>query len=822
MPNPFAVMKPSVNAFSAIKGSNPFAAINNTRTDEPEDKQSMFWDVIDVISRPQRAVTTGIKNVLDEDNNTTLLGGLRDGITGKSKQGTGDILEDLGWNPDTTAGKVAKGITSFAGDVALDPLTYVPGGVLTKIPGAGKALSKARNIPGIKQTLDKGADLFGFKPSNIDSNVWDTLKEAEGLGRGKVNSSNLNLINMGKEIGPDINSITKSGDSLDDIIPSIERYKEGSLEGAKGDLASKVLGKQQDIKSRYEALGGKAIDDGEIRHMAHILNNTDNTKSFEGSKLFSSASKSDLQRQVMNYHDEVTGELIHAGKKAKDLNLKKTDDGVYVDSQGKRLIEKQSDVSQSNLFEKDPLKVIATMERRMGRKEGGAEFMKHVAKLGEDVPTASHSVQASDSLLGGKYFEPAVAERIEKTFKAFTTDEPTNEIMKLFDKVQGAWKTSATVVNIPFHTRNAVSNIWQNYLGGLGPNSIKHYSRAIKDMVKMQKTGKADHIKEFMDQGLINPGFVGGLGLDAEKTLKELTNPSKNPFSRIANKLGGGGQFIENASKLAHYYYKRSKGLDPQKAAASVKTHLFDYEDLAPFEKNVMKRIFPFYTWSRKNLPLQLQKLATEPGKFANLGKVKENIEQFADPVNTEFMNDKVSDRSLIQIPGNEEEGGQHLAAEGFIPSVDINKLKDPASLALEMLSPLIKTPMELTTNKNLYFDSPISKFEGDTTAFWKDLLGDNAPAIDKKTAHILRSIRPLNDIERVFGEREGDRDLMSKILGYLSGAKVRANNPEDDRYWSNYDKKQNINKIKQALKKNNTPSERKSLLETLQQLQRG
>ena len=822
MPNPFAAIKPTSNPFTAMKTGNPFAAMSNVRTEEPEDKQSAFWDVVDFISRPQRAITSGIKNIVDDDKDTTLFGGIKEGLTGESKSGVGDIFSELGWNPDSTVGKVAKGVTSFAGDVALDPLSYIPLGVLTKIPGAAKALNKGRNLPGIKQALDKGADLFGYRPSNIDSNVWDTLKEGEGLARGKVNQSNLNLINMGKELGPDINKITKSGDNVDDIVSSIERYKEADLAGTKGDLASKVLGKQQDIKSRYESLGGKAIDDGEIRHMAHILKNVDDGKAFEGSKMFSSASKSDLSRQVMNFHDEATGELVHAGNKAKNLSLKQIDDNLYQDKNGRKFLAKQSDVSQSNLFETDPLKVIATMERRMGRKEGGVEYMKHVAQLGSDVPTATHTVQASDQLLKGKYFEPAVAERIEKTFKAFTTDEPTNEIMKLFDSVQGAWKTSATVVNIPFHTRNAVSNLWQNYLGGLGVNSAKHYDRAIKDMVKFKKTGSAKHMQEFMDQGLINPGFVGGLGLDAEKTLKELTKPSKNPFSRIANTLGGGGQFIENASKLAHYYYKRSKGLDPQKAAASVKAHLFDYEDLAPFEKNVMKRIFPFYTWSRKNLPLQLQKLATEPGKFANLGKAKENIEQFADPVDTKYMNDKIVDRSLVQIPGNEEEGGQHLAAEGFIPSVDINKLKNPAGLAMEMLSPLIKTPMELVTNKNLYFDAPISKFEGDTTAFWKDLLKENAPAIDKKTAHVLRSIRPLNDIERVFGEREEDRPLLDKILGYLSGAKVRANNPEDDRYWSNYNKRQNINKIKQALKKNITPSERESLLETLLQLQRG
>jgi hypothetical protein len=61
-------------------------------------------------------------------------------------------------------------------------------------------------------------------------------------------------------------------------------------------------------------------------------------------------------------------------------------------------------------------------------------------------------------------------------------------------------------------------------------------------------------------------------------------------------------------------------------AAKHVKKHLFDYTELTPFERTVMKRIFPFYTWMRKNIPLQLESIVKHPQKFARLADVERDL----------------------------------------------------------------------------------------------------------------------------------------------------------------------------------------------------
>ena len=59
-----------------------------------------------------------------------------------------------------------------------------------------------------------------------------------------------------------------------------------------------------------------------------------------------------------------------------------------------------------------------------------------------------------------------------------------------------------------------------------------------------------------------------------------------------------------------------------QGAADVVDKLLFDYSDVTKFETQVMKRIFPFYTWLRKNIPLQLELLAEKPQRYARLNRI--------------------------------------------------------------------------------------------------------------------------------------------------------------------------------------------------------
>src|SRR3990167_5934575 len=89
-----------------------------------------------------------------------------------------------------------------------------------------------------------------------------------------------------------------------------------------------------------------------------------------------------------------------------------------------------------------------------------------------------------------------------------------------------------------------------------------------------------------------------------------------SPAGRLMRAPREIGRFIENNARIAHFADRIAKGDGMLDASLSVKKHLFNYNELTPFERKVMVRVIPFYRFISNNLPLQLQFAAKQPGKF--------------------------------------------------------------------------------------------------------------------------------------------------------------------------------------------------------------
>jgi len=98
-------------------------------------------------------------------------------------------------------------------------------------------------------------------------------------------------------------------------------------------------------------------------------------------------------------------------------------------------------------------------------------------------------------------------------------------------------------------------------------------------------------------------GGIGALASPAAAAAVFATKVGGEGFFQIA---GGIGQAVEQQARLANYLAARKAGMSAFEAAALVNKTLFDYGDLTDFERHVMRRGFPFYTWTSKNL-LELQ-----------------------------------------------------------------------------------------------------------------------------------------------------------------------------------------------------------------------
>jgi len=234
-------------------------------------------------------------------------------------------------------------------------------------------------------------------------------------------------------------------------------------------------------------------------------------------------------------------------------------------------------------------------------------------------------------------------------------------------------------------------------------------------------------------------------------------------------------------------------------AAASVKKYLFDYEDLTPFERDVMKSVIPFYTWMRKNIPLQIESMFTKPmfGKkglwYMAIPKIKNNLEQMSADFEEVHTPDYFEDMYAIRLPIKREGKATYLNPN--LPFQDLNRMtyRD----VIGSLSPAFRLPYELaagTKGYSYFFDRPIETRTG---------APDPLTGLSRKARHAIETLvppvsrfgfRPIEKIQkgqgvdlalselagikrmtldiegrkraRIYAERDAARAAKSKLLG--------------------------------------------------------
>jgi len=284
-------------------------------------------------------------------------------------------------------------------------------------------------------------------------------------------------------------------------------------------------------------------------------------------------------------------------------------------------------------------------------------------------------------------------------------------------------------------------------------------------------------------------------------------------------------------------------------ASREVKGALFDYSDLSSFEQNVLKRFLPFYTWSRKNIPLQIKHLVLNPQRAEKLAIAKQNFEHETGELDVTDYGKFWGDRVPVFF-GNESEGVvKAFTLLNLLPMADLQRVLPgggPAALAGDLFTPMLKTPFEILVNYDTFRKSPIKKHPGET----QDFLGI---ALPPRLHHLAKVLVPLTEINRtnpmgVFGERQLDpvtgvpikqteayfglgarRDYYADVeesarwLRFFSGVARYDINLKRNRYFMNKNVKKDLaelkGKLKWALRKgrNRTAEEILALIESVQ-----
>ena len=304
-----------------------------------------------------------------------------------------------------------------------------------------------------------------------------------------------------------------------------------------------------------------------------------------------------------------------------------------------------------------------------------------------------------------------------------------------FDALTSLFKRSVTGLFAPFHIRNFVSGQIQNFevlgVGALNPRNIAVGQKIAYLMGKGEKipagtleiAGKTmkseDVFKPFMDRfsgdTFYNADFDMALksgaelkqvaGIVSKQRIKETVKTLGLGQEAIPFKIGRGiGQFIEHQQKATAYITALEQGKSIPDALRLAETAGFDYRALTRFESQIMRRIIPFYSFTRKNIELQLKTLGENPQRinqvlsfFRNLGEPLSEEEKQYLPA---FIRESVG----IKLKDSPEGLKQYVSSFGT-PIEAFTQLfgNNPILRTISTFNPLIKVPIELGIGKDSF-----------------------------------------------------------------------------------------------------------------------
>lgn len=693
--------------------------------------QNGFLDALELIGRPGNAV----KNVIDK----TLVGGadlggsIYKGLSGEEKVNGSDLAEKMG-----VTNKIAKFALGTALDIGLDPTTYIPGGVIARgigtvakpvgnlIKGAYdlaesaspalKTLRQTKIEPALSSTKDALGHAFvpqykwdetlnGGKDTSLKDLFTETNNTKDFMNENAMNTIGNIAKTTGLDAGTDVGRLMEK-----DLVANGPRpARTLSTDPVQLKATQDLIDSNTQLRDWATS---NDIPIGEIDgYMRHILSQEEQA----------------LRKTTAKTVDHSTGSLSNPDKHVLD-ERKYTGSAEDVNDQmGRKFFEPNAffstAIGQKKLI--DYGNAVKFRREILSNPDFAEKYVQgsHIADHHELIDTNNYTFMKNPSNalpdeIGGKYVVTKGVKEALDRYQGLATDEGTKGMLKAFDGLQNTWKKLA-LFSPGFHIRNVAGALFNNTVAGMNPIHLVKYTKdAGSEVMNAVRGNESAMFKEFRSQGLGSSGIskveFAKTGESPELAIQRtVENMSKTGKDNVINKLKHPfqtsremGDVTDQVSRFALYKWAREvKGMSPEEAAKKVKEVQYDYSDLTPFERNVMKRAIPFYTWSRMNIPFQLKSLINDPRSYAGINKIRLNAQSTAglDENNTpDFM------KNNFAIPLS------HSKMLGLnLPLGDLTKLSSPLKLLTDGISPIIKTPLEESLNYNFFKGKPIEKFAG-------------------------------------------------------------------------------------------------------------
>lgn len=307
-----------------------------------------------------------------------------------------------------------------------------------------------------------------------------------------------------------------------------------------------------------------------------------------------------------------------------------------------------------------------------------------------------------------------------------------------YDAMTALFKRSVTGLFAPFHLRNYVSGIIQNFevfgIDSLNPKYIGAgqkmalniaQNKAIPEGAEILVQGKkfslakvyeafrtrfgssssyASDIKN-ITQDVFEETLPGSKVSSLAKTIGKYTVAETAPHFKAARAVGN---FIETQQKATGYLVALSQGKSIEEALKLAGTAGFDYRAITQFESKIMKRIVPFYSFTRKNIELQLKTLKKNPERINQIIKFFQSAGGVAGgeipPEERRNLPDYIKNSLGIKWTDTPEGLKRYIYSLGSPIEAFTQLLEgNPVLKGISMMNPLLKAPLEIGVGKDSF-----------------------------------------------------------------------------------------------------------------------
>lgn len=520
---------------------------------------------------------------------------------------------------------IDKGGLKFAGR------TIVNGDIISRVPGVSRIAGAVAGSERVQTFKNVFGELFVFEFGK-NKKVQDILRGADLTKRkaavGILEKNKEIFRGLGEEEAGEVFTtiFAKKKEVLETMGKLAEEGIEGARRAAKATQRGQVLtSANPKIQKVYDELFGTAGEEGVVKKFQRIAG---------------VSAEDAFEFYIPSTFKGKKGETLFKTLSSPKMGFLKT----FTGAETPELVRNPFAAFTKGQLDVVTAKIKGDAIRKVGN-SFGRDFVDEATALSAGyLPFNKKTIEGEIKTYLPKEIHEELSKFISPQLK------PIDKLAKAsgFDWATSLFKGYVTALFPAFHIRNITSNGFLNMnkfgMAAFNPKTgLLAAEMAIGrglDREIMAKTGKRftlRTIKKMAEkQGILQEGAFGVSEQMIEDTAKSLVRGMKERTATKGAKaalkaLGPRGILLEtgrkvgsvaeNQARLVGFITALMEGKTAKIAAKEVRQAVFDYSRLTEFEKKVMRRLIPFYSFTRFNAEAQLRTLLTIPRRPAGVVK---------------------------------------------------------------------------------------------------------------------------------------------------------------------------------------------------------